>query len=199
MVWRSRPQGQIGYTIPFTVIEDSAAVIALVQRDDSTCMKRTGAHGGPKGRSMLPDGWDGGHAAVRWAPGHDIVRVYAPGTAHSVLREWHPNAQRFEGWYVNLELPWTRTEIGFDTRDLALDVAFDGDLTTARLKDEDELAWAEEQGTISLAEARLARKEADLVLQLVADKSGLFAADWKRWRPDPSWPIPELPSNWKSA
>jgi hypothetical protein len=175
-------------------------VIALVQRDGSTCMRRTGARGGPKGRCMLPDGPDGGHAAVQWAPGHDAVRVHVPGTAHSVLRGWHPSSHRFDGWYVNLELPWTRTRIGFDTRDLALDVSFDGgDLAIARLKDEDELAWAEEQGTISREEARIAREEADRVLQLVAGRSGLFAADWERWRPDPSWPIPELPSDWKSA
>lgn len=200
VVWRSRPQGEVGYTIPLTVVEDSAEAIALVQRDGCTCMRRTGARGGPNGRSMLPGGWDGGHAPVRWAPGHDTVRVHVPGTAHSVIRHWHAGTAQFEGWYINLELPWTRTPIGFDTHDLILDVAIEGsDLASARLKDEDELAWSVERGTISREEARLAREEADRVLQVIPDRAGLFAADWERWRPDPAWPIPELPPDWKSA
>jgi predicted RNA-binding protein associated with RNAse of E/G family len=101
---------------------------------------------------------------------------------------------------VNLELPWTRTRIGFDTHDLILDVAIEGgDLSSARLKDQDELAWSEEHGTISREEAQLAREEADRVLRLIADRSGVFAADWERWQPDPSWPVAELPPDWKSA
>lgn len=199
VVWRSKHQGQVGYVIPFTGIEDSDRTIVLVQHDGCTCMKRTGRRGGPGGRQMLPNGWDGGHEALHWAPGHDTVRVHVPGTSHAVIRAWHRGAQRFEGWYVNLELPWTRTRIGFDSCDLVLDAVVSDDLMHATLKDEDELAWALEAGTISGSEAELARAEADRVIETLRDGSGLFAADWDQWRPEAGWPVAEIPPDWRSV
>ena len=198
VVWRSRPQGAVGYTIPFVCLQDGPELIVLAQQNGSICMKRTGKRGGPRGRSLAPGGSDGGHSSVRWAAGYDVVKAHVPGTAHAVMRRWLPVERRFEGWYVNLERSWTRTTVGFDSRDLVLDVVAD-DLDAPRLKDEDELAWAEESGKLTTDEVQLARCEADRVLELIALRRGLFAADWTLWRPDPSWPLAELPTDWKGA
>lgn len=197
LVWRSRPLGTIGYVFPFTLLEDSADAIAVLQHDGSMSMKRTGRRGGPNGRSMPPGGWDGGHAAVRW--NGFSLRVHPPGTNHSVIRRWDQSLGRPEGWYVNLELDWRRTPIGFDTLDLVLGVVANDDLSDPRLKDEDELQWSEEEGQISHEHAALARGEAARVLAAIGAREGLFACDWTRWRPEESWPVPLLPENWRSA
>ena len=42
-------------------------------------------------------------------------------------------------WYVNLEAEWVRTPIGFDTRDLILDVTVADDRSSWCLKDEQEI------------------------------------------------------------
>jgi hypothetical protein len=39
---------------------------------------------------------------------------------------------------VNLEQPWTRTALGFDSRDDVLDVTVTDNLSQCKLKDEDE-------------------------------------------------------------
>ncbi len=197
VVWRSRPQGQVASVIPATVVEDSRDVIAIFQHDGSVCMRRTGRRGGPRGRSMLPDGWDGGHRPLVW--NGDVLRVHIPGAHHSVMRHWSAENGQFHGWYVNLESDWTRTPIGFDSLDLVLDVVADEGLNDVRLKDEDELAWSEQSGTVTKQEAARARAEAAQVLEMIERRTGLFGIDWSRWRPDDAWPIPALGEGWKST
>jgi hypothetical protein len=198
VVWRSRPQGQLATVMPLTVIQDSPGVIALIQHDGCVYMKRTGRRGGgPGGRLMLPDGWDGGHSPVRWV--NDVVKVHVPGTHHSVMRRWDRSNGDFEGWYVNLELPWVRTTIGFDSLDLVLDVVVEPDLSSAHLKDEAELDWSVEHGVLARDLAISAHREAARVFELIAARDGAFGADWSQWSPDPSWPMAQLPDDWRTA
>lgn len=97
-------------------------------------------------------------------------------------------------WYVNFEHPTRRTENGFDTFDLTVDLVIDPDLSTLTWKDEDEYAHVRRLGVISDTEYRaveLARAEA---VAMLADRSGPFAdADrWAAWRWNPAWPAPCL-------
>jgi hypothetical protein len=38
---------------------------------------------------------------------------------------WHQATDRFQGYYFDFQLPFTRTSIGFDTFDLELDIVID--------------------------------------------------------------------------
>jgi hypothetical protein len=70
----------------------------------------------------------------------DALILYRPGDAYSVWRFQRADDQRLKMWYVNLEEPWTRTSIGFDSRDHGLDVVVAPDLSSWSWKDEDEMA-----------------------------------------------------------
>ena len=159
VVWRSLPQGNVGYVFPATIVCDDGDVIGLFQHTGSICKKRTGKRGGPSGRNMLPGGWDGGYSDREWA-GRSNLHLHKMGSGHTVIRSWDPDQQRFAGWYVNLEAEWVRTPIGFDTRDLILDVTVADDLSSWCLKDEDELQWAQDEGIVSADEASFAKSEA---------------------------------------
>jgi hypothetical protein len=99
-------------------------------------------------------------------------------------------------WYVNLEEPLTRTPIGFDTVDHALDVLVELDGTSWSWKDEDELAEAVENGLFTDEETETFRRWGELARDRILRREPPFDRDWAGWSPDPSWPIPRLPEGW---
>ena len=195
VVWRSLPGGNVGYVLPATILCDDRDIVGLYQHTGSVCKKRTGKRGGPGGRNMQPDGWDGGHADKVWA-GKSNLHLHRMGTHHTVIRSWNPDTCSYEGWYVNLETDWTRTPIGFDTRDLILDVTVDRELSSWTLKDADELQWSLENGIVTAEELNTAIAEADRVGKAIDGSLWPFGEDWSQWAPDPEWPVAPLPENW---
>jgi hypothetical protein len=195
VVWRSRPGGGIASVLPMTVVEDSSELTVLFQAVGSVCKKRTGKRGGPGGRSMLPGGWDGQHVdrVFDVAP---TLRLHVHGEGYAVLRQWSFENDRALGWYINLESPWQRTAIEFDSRDSVLDIVVSEDLSSWSWKDRDEFDWSVANGLLSVSEARqIERAAEDVVTQLEA-REFPFVDDWSAWRPDGLWPIPEVPDGW---
>jgi Protein of unknown function (DUF402) len=96
----------------------------------------------------------------------------------------------FRGWYVNLERPQQRTELGFDYEDELLDVWVAlGD--EPELLDEDELEEAVQRGFVSGEHAATIRATAERVLAEPPWPTG-----WEDWRPEPGWQVPVLPPGW---
>jgi hypothetical protein len=62
-----------------------------------------------------------------------------------------------------------------------------------RWKDEDELEAAVMAGRYSAADAERFRSDARSVEEIVRAWGSPFSDGWERWRPDPSWAVPELP------
>jgi len=128
------------------------------------------------------DDWE----LVDTAPRRDQICVARPGRAHSVYLFWTDDWQ-LDHWYVNFERPLRRSPVGFDTFDEKLDLIVRPD-GTWRWKDEDEL---EQAAALDLLDADAVRTEAERVLQ-----EWPFPVGWEDWRPDPSWPVPQLPDGW---
>ncbi|PFG29672.1 DUF402 domain-containing protein [Paramicrobacterium agarici] len=197
VLWRSVPDDAVSYCFAANVIEANDRHVALYQPHGAPIRLRTGARGGPRG-SILRGGWDGGHQELPWNGGPS-VRVHPRGRHYAVIRQWDSSAQRFDGWYVNLELAWQRSVAGFDSRDLVLDIVAERDLSTWRWKDEDHLAWSVEQRILSSAQAQWIRNAG---WQAVADldaRTPIFTDDeWDQWVPDGSWPFPFFGADWAS-
>lgn len=120
--------------------------------------------------------------------GDGVLIVGRPGRAHGI---WlFQTDGEFAGWYVNLEAPWRPWRLGFDTEDHTLDIWVEPD-GSWHWKDEDELQAAVELGFYTEAEARAFRAEGEAVLA-----EWPFPTGWEEWRPDPAWPMPELPDDW---
>jgi uncharacterized protein len=120
---------------------------------------------------------------------HHVLRLVRPSAAHSVDLFWTED-WTFKWWYVNLQTPLGRTPLGFDTTDLALDLWVEPD-GTPHWKDEDDFAEARALGVLDDESAAAMRAEGERVLE-----EWPFPTGWEDWRPDPDWPVPQLPARW---
>ena len=108
-----------------------------------------------------------------------------PGARHSVWLIF--GGGRFENWYVNFERDSVRRGACFDLVDEKLDLIVEGD-GEIRVKDEHEFVEAARTGHLDEAEVRAE------MARVLADPP--WPTGWEAWRPDPSWPIPQLPDGW---
>jgi hypothetical protein len=137
-----------------------------------------------------------------WAYGEHVwdvscLWILTPGAWHGVWVSWDPSG-RHHGWYVNLQRPFTRTPIGIEAMDLALDVVVEPDRTW-RWKDEEEFEKLVDRSIFDSATASRVREEAETVIGRIEDAQAPFCEPWPSWRPDPRWPIPSLPPGWDAA
>jgi len=184
----------MGFVLAANVVLDDTVVV-LYQPPDAPTRRRLGPRGGPSGRNLLVDEWDGGHEPGKFA-GPPVIRAYWPNASYSVIRRWHPESKDFTGWYVNLERPWTRTALGFDSEDYILDVVFTEDRSAWTIKDEDELDWAVENGTVSGQFAETVRRACDQAISDSASNIGIFGMDWSIITPNQAWSKPVMPPAW---
>jgi predicted RNA-binding protein associated with RNAse of E/G family len=143
---------------------------------------------------MLPEGWDGAHALVEWL-GLGVLRVHRRGQPWSVWRWLDADREWSDDFYVNLEDPWRRTSIGFDSGDWILDLVAREDRSW-RYKDEDELAWVESTGAASAEWAERARAAAIAAIADIESWAWPFCADWHEWLPPRGAVLPSLPDEW---
>lgn len=129
-----------------------------------------------------------------WREKH-VLSFTWPGVAHAVLLYWGAEDHRFLGWYVNLQEPLRRAPAGFDYMDHMLDIEVAPDRSW-RWKDEDELEQMLRGRLITPAETREIRAEAGRAIERLERREEPFDDRWIGWRPDASWPTPELPPGW---
>ncbi len=108
---------------------------------------------------------------------------------------FQPQTDRFRWWYVNFEEPFVHTPIGFDTRDLALDLVVGPDRAWG-WKDEEEFAESIARGLITADEERRIRAAGEDVIATIESGAYPFDASWTSWAPDLAWTLPELVSGW---
>ena len=174
--------GRPGMTWAARVVVDRPDFVALYLPKE-TPHKRWAA--GPSGRQLTDSVW--------WAR---TLRLMFPGRAHSIWLTWRPDGE-FVGFYANLEEPFRRTAIGFDTNDHTLDIVVTPDLQWS-WKDEQLLADQEREGNYSAGLVEEIRREAGSVIAAIESRGAPFSDGWEHWRPESGWPIPRLAPNWNS-
>ncbi len=112
---------------------------------------------------------------------------------------WHHGDRSFNCWYVNLQEPYRRTAIGFDTMDQELDIVVAADRSEWRWKDEEAFSRLQAMGVFSAEEAKAIRAEGERVLDSMHKDQPPFSSGWENWAPPPEWPIPELPEAWDAS
>ena len=178
---------------PRVTVTDRDDLIALYLPAGTVGKQRSGERGGPRGRMLIT--WDGGYRDWLWE-GTNVLILHRPGDAHSLWLAWDAVSWDLRWWYLNLEVPWLRTPIGFDTRDQLLDAWAPPDGQAWQWKDEDELAWAVENGRYTREEAEAIRAYGVRALEAVRRRSALDR-EWEGWRPDPAWSVPTAPEDWR--
>lgn len=162
----------VGAGFAFRQRPDGSAVRAAPIADFAAARLRTG-------------GWQGRSALI----------LMPAGRAHSVW--WFFDGADFSGWYVNLEARsrfWRCGQLsGVDVADHELDIVVAPDRTW-QWKDEDDLVAV--TGLAGYWDARGSaeiRAEGHRVLTDIEAARFPFDGSWCDFRPDASWPLPELP------
>jgi uncharacterized protein len=178
-VWRDVHRGRVWRAQACRIVEETPDVLAVWFPRTAPARLPVDAHGG---RIRIPrDEWELEQARYD----DDAQCVARPGRAHSIYLLFR--GPRVRVWYVNFEEPLRRTPIGVDTFDHKLDLlVFPSG--GHEWKDEDELDQA---AALGLVDADAVWAEARRVL-----REWPFPTGWEGWRPDPSWPVPQLPPGW---
>ena len=125
-----------------------------------------------------------------------VLHILLPGRPFSVWLFWSAEWE-FLSYYVNLETPFTRSAVGFDTCDRVLDICVRPDRTWY-FKDLDELEVCVQVGLMGAAMAAEVRRDAEQAVALIEAWQAPFDAGLEGWRPDPAWPLPLLPAGWET-
>ncbi len=127
-------------------------------------------------------------------PDNHVLTLTPRDAWHSVMLFWTSGWQ-FEMWYVNLQSPIRRLRHGVQSHDLALDIVVRPDMSWS-WKDKDEFELLASRGLISVDHVSAVRAEAARMVRRIESVRPPFCDGWEHWRPDPSWPIPQLPNGW---
>jgi Protein of unknown function (DUF402) len=176
--------GRPGMSWPFTVVRDTPELLALFI---------------PRG--AIYKRWqvtDAGRALVDTPWRNDVLRLMFPGRGHSVWLFWsHDDGdRRLASYYINMEEPFRRTRIGFDTNDHMLDVMVTPDLAAWHWKDDEDFARAVERGIYGAEFAEAVRAEAREVIERLERRESPFSDGWGAWSPEPHWASPGLHPDW---
>ncbi len=118
-----------------------------------------------------------------------------PEKIYSTVYIWEAASDRFVCYYINFQLPFRRTKLGFDTLDLDLDIVIDAS-GKWQWKDEEEYQQAIRAGVIRpewVSEVEHAQTE---IFSRLEKRSYPLDDSWLNWKPDSSFPLPYLPQNW---
>ena len=139
----------------------------------------------------------------------DCLRLLFPGKCYGVslffdngngIPAWYEGlfgeSGRFRGWYVDLQTPMRRTEVGFDVSDEVLDIVVQPDRSWF-WKNEAEFSCFVEMGIYSDTEAQQLRSVSAEVIQLIESRSAPFNDEWTNWRPLACSPAAEALPGWQ--
>lgn len=188
-------EGVLRSVMPAFVIDQTPELIVLHVPAGSAGYTRTGVHGGPRGRLLVPGTWEDGFVSRPWM-GRDVVMVHRFAESWSTWRWIMPDGGWQPGSYINLERPWRIAGDVFDTEDLMLDIVID-DAGRVEFKDEDELGWAEEVGWYSTEFAAQIRVIGQQAYRHCSAEGWPLDTSWNTWLPQPGQGLPRLPNNWK--
>ena len=145
----------------------------------------------PPGRWPTPSGLHPWHGRSCWQ-GHGTLMLQRPGEMHAIWHFWEGPERRFAGWYVNLQRPFRRTDVGYDTQDLELDIWIPHG-GAWEWKDEAVLDQRVREGRFTAAQMDDVRAEGRRIAGELDAGRRWWDEAWAEWSPDPDWPAPAFP------
>ena len=131
-----------------------------------------------------------------WVSGdYHVLTLTPPDCWHSVWLFWTVD-WKLETYYVNLQAPIRRTSRCILVRDYALDIAVEPDMSWS-WKDVDEFEELIIRGFFTESQISSIHHEADRMVQAIENRGAPFSDGWENWKPDTTWPVPEVPEGWR--
>ena len=182
-VWRGCPW----LACPVVVIDDTSELL-VTYLPEGTPFRF------PRSADGRPHPWAG---KQRWQ-GHGVLMLQHPDEAYAVWHFWEGADRRFVGWYLNLQEPFRRTTIGYDTQDLELDLWLPVD-GSWRFKDRELLDERMRDGRYTTEQIVAIRRLGDDLGTMLDRGERWWDEHWASFVPDPSWSAPEFPRDWEAA
>lgn len=131
---------------------------------------------------------------------NDTLRLMVPDSSHSVSLSWSLEAgkRRLLKYFVNMEEPFRRTAVGFDTQDHTLDVEVTPELD-CRWRDEQELANHVAEGFYTAPLAAAVRAEGERVIAAIERRDHECLRGWADWSPPLDWRAPDFVDGWSTT
>lgn len=127
-----------------------------------------------------------------------MTEFWKPGAHYAINMVWEHESDRFLGWYVNFEMPFRRTPIGFDTLDLELDLEVRPDYSL-RWKDVEEYEEEIRRRAISAMVAKQIERAKQEVIRKIERRDEPFDGKWNSWLPEGHWEVPVLNAEWNDV
>ena len=173
----------------------ASVVIVVADRPDAlvTYLPEGAPFAFAEGHPLGAHPWQGRSA---WH-GHGVLMLQRPGESYAVWHFWDGAERDFAGWYLNIQEPFRRTTLGFDTMDLELDIWAPAEGGWS-LKDDELLDVRVDQGRFTAAEAARIRDIGSEIGDLL-DRDERWWGDWTSWAPEAHWVPSDPPANWLEA
>jgi len=118
-----------------------------------------------------------------------------PQKFYSTICIWEAASNKFVCYYINFQLPFRRTPLGFDTLDLDLDIVIEASYKWT-WKDKGEYQDGIRSGGIRSEWVREIECAQDEVFARIEQRAYPLDDSWLNWEPDPALSKPYLPENW---
>jgi hypothetical protein len=185
--------GKLWWASPAIVVHDSGDEIAFFTRAGAVGMAAKWDRYEDALAMIVSGEWELSERVFHTTRRLCIARC---GEPYAVSAFWNDGNGEFLAWYVDVIDPFRRSIVGFDMRDLELDIIVAPDLSSWQWKDQEALDMRVRFGAHTDEEAAAIRLIGKSVVELI-ERGRAWWTHWRDWCPD--LPVPVLPDGWESA
>jgi protein associated with RNAse G/E len=190
----------VSYIQSAVVVQDQPEEVALAILPGAECFAPEGYISGRHGIAGRWDRWgeyETGYWKMQGYAWHTnrLLILLHPEKYYSSFYFWEVGTNQFLCYYINFQLPFRRSKIGFDTFDLELDIIIEPTFEW-RWKDADHYQEGIERGILLnewVQEIDTAKPE---IFERLEKRQYPYDGSWLDWKPDPACEPPKLPENW---
>lgn len=182
------------------VVKDDPSEVALVILPDARCAVPEGYLNRKHGAGGKWSRWDDylndrrDMQQFNWHTNR-LLLLMEPEKYYASIYFWNHATNEFLCYYVNFQLPFSRSTHGFDTLDLELDIVIEPSYEW-EWKDAQEYQDGIAKGIFQQEWIDHIDRAKLEVFQKLGSRAYPFDGSWLNWTPDPTWSAPSLPEGW---
>lgn len=191
---------RVSYIQSAVIVQDQPDEVALAILPGAECFAPENYIHGKHGTASHWDRW-GEYKKGNWNMErytwrtNRLLILLQPEKYYANYYFWQANSGRFLCYYVNFQLPFQRSRLGFDSFDLELDIIIEPTYEW-RWKDVDDYQRGIACGILRKEWVREIDNAKLEIFATLEKRAYPYDGTWLGWVPDPNWAPPTLPENW---